>query len=63
MIVGPSTTCGKNEVGQATHWFTYFENLQEAETTTKNVNNFKHKEMFVKDPCVFPFFKKEIETS
>ena len=65
MIVGLCTTCGKNEVGQATHWFAYFEDLQETEATTKNVNKqfLNQKEVFVEDPYVFPCFKREIETS
>ena len=63
MIVGLCTSCGKNEVGQATQWFAYFEDLQETKATIKNVNSFKHKDVFVKDPHVFPCFKREIETS
>ena len=63
MIVGLRTTCGKNEVGQATHRFAYFEDLQETEATTKNVNSFKYKEVFVKDPYVIPCVRREIETS
>ena len=43
MIVGLCTTCGKNEIGQATHWFAFFEDLQEAEATTKNVKQFQTK--------------------
>ena len=50
MIVGLCTTYGKNEVGQATHWFAFFEDLPETEATRKNVNSFKHKEVLVKDP-------------
>ena len=44
-------------------WFAYFEDLQEAEATTKNVNGFKHKEVLVRDTYVFPCFKREIEIS
>ena len=40
MIVGLCTTCEKNEVGQTTRLFAYFEDLQEAKATTKNVNSF-----------------------
>ena len=40
MIVGLCTTCGKNKVGQATHWFAYFEGLQETEATTKTPSHF-----------------------
>ena len=63
MIVGLCATYGKDEVGRATHWFAYFEDLQETEASTNNVNSFKHKEVFVKDLFVFPCFKLEIETS
>ena len=60
MIVGLCTTYGKNKVGQATHGFAYFEDLQETEATTKNANKqfLNHKEVFVEDPCVFPCFKR-----
>ena len=40
MIVGLCTTYGKNKVGQATHWFAYFEGLQETEATTKTPSHF-----------------------
>ena len=40
MIVGLCTTYGKNKVGQTTHWFSYFEGLQETEATTKTPSHF-----------------------
>ena len=40
MIVGLCTTYGKNKVGQATHWFAYFEGLQETEATKKTPSHF-----------------------
>ena len=61
MIVGLCTTYGNNEVGQATHWFAFFEDF-EAEATTKKSNSFKHKEVLVKGPYVFPCAKREIES-
>ena len=65
MIVGLCTTYGKNKVGLATHGFAHFEDVQETEATTKKVNKqfLNHKEVFVKDPYVFPCFKREIEVS
>ena len=64
MIVGQCATYGKNEVGQATHWFAYFERFAGSiKPQQKTSNSFKLQEVLVKDPCVFPCFKREIETS
>ena len=43
-------------------WFAYFEDLQEAEATTKTSNSFEHKDVFVKEPQVLPCVKREIES-